>query len=417
MKTNHTASYLILSCFFFSMLFSACSPDSVVDNDDDVVDDGDPIGIIDPDPDVSAIEETFQGRIDLDNLHNYANQSIPNYINKDNTTTNPITDAGATLGRVLFYDKELSFDRTVSCASCHKQSLAFGDELQASEGVAGTTGRHSMRLVNARFANETRFFWDERAPTLEFQTTQPIQDHIEMGFSGAQGDPDIEALIDRLSGLEYYQELFRFVYGDATVTEERMQTALAQFVRSIQSFDSKYDVGRAQVGNNNQPFPNFTQQENLGKNLFMTPPQVNPGAGRVGGGVGCGGCHRAPEFDIDPNSRNNGVIASIVGNEFELNITRSPSLRDIFGPDGQPNGPLMHTGDMDFEQVLNHYDRIDAVGNPNLDRRLTAPGPGGGAGQQLNLTQDEREAVTAFIHTLSGNEMYTAERWSDPFPQ
>ena len=97
--------------------------------------------------------------LDLTKLHSYSDQEVPYYINRDNTPrNNPITDIGATLGRVLFYEKRLSKNSMVSCASCHKQEEAFGDSAIASVGVAGTTGRHSMRLVNTRFANEDRFF-------------------------------------------------------------------------------------------------------------------------------------------------------------------------------------------------------------------------------------------------------------------
>lgn len=157
--------------------------------------------------------------LNLTKLYSYADQEVPDYINRDNTPRdNPITDIGATLGRVLFYDKRLSKNSMVSCASCHKQEEAFGDSAIASVGVAGTTGRHSMRLVNARFANKDRFFWDERAPSLEEQTTQPIQDHIEMGFSGADGDPDLSALVDRVSQIELYQVLFTAVFGSEGVT-------------------------------------------------------------------------------------------------------------------------------------------------------------------------------------------------------
>lgn len=363
----------------------------------------------------SAISEVFGGNIDLENLFNYANQPVPNYINEDNTTNNPVTDAGATLGRVLFYDKKLSVDNTIACASCHKQQFAFGDNALASQGVAGTTGRHSMRLVNARFAEERRFFWDERANSLETQTTMPIQDHVEMGFSGQDGDPDLGDLIVKLQGIEYYQELFTFVYGDPEVTEMRMQNALAQFVRSIQSFDSKYDAGRSQVNNNGQPFPNFTQQENLGKTLFTSPPNQ--------GGAGCAGCHRGAEFDIDRNSRNNGVVG-VIGDPgaIDVDVTRSPSLRDLVKPDGLPNGPFMHNGSLPtLAAVINHYDNIDIVpGNNNLDNRLRGGGgpggPGGGGnGQNLNLTQAEKDALVAFLRTLSGENIYTDARWSNPF--
>ena len=218
--------------------------------------------------DSEVITATFGDQIDANNLFDYEGQTIPNYINKDNTAGNPITNEGATLGRVLFYDVNLSIDNSVACASCHQQEFAFSDGLQASDGVNGSTGRHSMRLINSRFADEENFFWDERASSLEEQTTMPIQDHTEMGFSGQEGNPGFDGLIEKLAAIDYYQELFLMVYGDAEITEERVQNALAQFIRSIQSFDSKYDEGRAQVNNDNQPFPNFTDQENAGKTLF-----------------------------------------------------------------------------------------------------------------------------------------------------
>ncbi len=289
-------------------------------------------------------------------LDNYAAQGKPAYVNKDNTAANSITDKTATLGRVLFYDKNLSFNNTVSCASCHKQEFAFGDTATASLGVEnGRTIRHSMRLINARYAQEAKFFWDERAANLEAQVTIPIQDHLEMGFSGQTGRGNMSSLLTKLNGLGYYKELFTMAFGDGNITEARMQTALAQFIRSIQSFDSKYDVGRAQAPNDGAPFPNFTAQENAGKNLFLAPPVFNAASERIGGGFGCQGCHRAPEFDIDPNSRNNGFIGVIGSAQTDLNNTRSPSLRDILNSAGVANSPFMHTAvPMNIRQVLAH---------------------------------------------------------------
>lgn len=359
----------------------------------------------------SSIQARFGQRVNLDNLPNYANQAIPGYINADNTRGNGISDIGATLGRVLFYDRELSVNRTVACASCHRQEVAFGDQRPLSLGVDGTTGRHSMRLVNARFADEVRFFWDERAATLEAQTTQPIQDHVEMGFSGQNGDPSFDDLIERLGGLGYYRRLFTEVYGDPSITEERVQLALAQFIRSIQSFDSKYDQGRQQVNNDNQPFPNFTTEENRGKQLFLGRPQFNNQGQRIGGGLGCQGCHQAPSFAIAPNSRNNGVI-SVAGDPTttDLTNTKSPSLRDLFNADGTLNGPMMHDGSFaTFGQVIDHYNAVP--NNPQLDNRLR---PGGNP-QRLNITAEERAALEAFVKTLSGNSMYNDARWSNPF--
>lgn len=397
----------VLFLFFVVSIFSSCNQDGDIASEAEVI----PIDI-----DLSntpGIDVTFDGAIDLENLANYEDQEVPNYIREDNTPgQNEISDEVATLGRVLFYDKKLSSNNTISCASCHKQELAFGDDLRQSEGVNGETGRHSMRLINARFAEETRFFWDERALTLEEQTTMPIQDHIEMGFSGQDGDLGISDLIVKLEQEEYYDELFTFAFGTEEITEVRMQNALAQFVRSIQSFDSKYDLGRAQANNPNQDFTNFTEQENLGKRLYSQNSQFQGNGGvRIGGGLGCQNCHRAPEFDIDDNSRNNGVINTAGDvNGRDITVERSPSLRDLFNGQGVLNGPLMHTGRFDIEMMIEHYNEIDANNNPNLDNRLRR-----GGGQNLNMTQEEKDALVAFLKTLSGQDVYTNEKWSDPF--
>ena len=351
--------------------------------------------------------------VDFDALPNYANQDIPNYITKDNTpAANPITDEGAILGRVLFYDTNLSSDNTVACASCHVQSEAFGDADIASVGINGTTGRHSMRLVNNRFANGNEFFWDKRAATLEAQTTQPIQDHIEMGFSGENGDLSFDDLLTKLESIPYYPVLFSNAFGTETISEDRIQQVLAQFVRSIQSFDSKYDQGRSLAANNNQPFPNFSALENTGKQLFNQPPVFNNTGMRINGGVGCAGCHQAPEFDVDPNSLNNGVIGTISGIGTDLISTRAPSLRDVVKQNGDTNGSFMHNGAfVELIDVINHYNVIDGTGNNNLDPRLR---PAGNP-QRLNMTPNEKNALVAFMETLSGADLYTNSKWSNPF--
>ena len=364
--------------------------------------------------DQSAISSVLGPAINLENLENYANQTVPGYITKLNDGDNPITDEVATLGRVLFYDTSLSTTGMISCATCHMQSLAFSDPGVVSIGVeGGRTGRHSMRLINTMFADEPQFFWDERAESHEAQESQPIQDHNEMGFSGENGRPDLNALITQMEATEYYEELFRFAFLDPEITEEKIQLALAQFTKSIHSFDSKYDEGRAQVNNNNANFPNFSTDENAGKSLFMTGPG--------NGGAGCNGCHRAPEFDIDPDSRQNGVIgvAETVG-AFDLTNTRAPTLRDLMGPGGSSNGPFMHDGSLTtLRDVIDHYNSItEPATEPPLtefrqtiDNRLNR----NGNPQRLNLTEAEKQQLEAFLLTLTGSNVYTDAKWSDPF--
>ena len=401
-KTLTIVSMLLLAVFAFQF----CSKSDTTTLTTPVV--------VDP---YAAIKVAFGLNIDPTNLANYANQGKPAYLNpaKDNTGGNAITNSKATLGRVLFYDKNLSIDNSISCGSCHKQQFAFSDTAIASKGVAGgLTARHSMRLINSRYAVETKFFWDERAATLEIQTTKPIQDHAEMGFSGLSGRPGIAALLTKLQSINFYNELFKFVYGDINVTEARMQECLAQFVRSIQSFDSKYDAGRVAVANDGQPFPNFSAQENLGKQIFLTAPVFDPAGNRIAGGAGCNGCHNAPEFDIDPNSGNNGIIGRIVpGGGIDITVTRAPSLRDVTNGLGIENGPLMHTANLaTVQNAVGHYNSINiAPGNTNLDPKLRP----NGQGQKLNLTGAEQSALVAFIKTLSGTNVYVDRRWGNPF--
>jgi cytochrome c peroxidase len=232
-----------------------------------------------------------------------------------------------------------------------------------------------------------------------------------MGFSGQAGRAGIASLLAKLQATDYYNELFKFTYGDITVTEPRLQECLSQFIRSIQSFDAKYDMGRAQVNNDRQPFPNFTAQENAGKDLFLTPPVFDGNSSRIGGGLGCNGCHNAPEFDIDPNTRNNGVMMTGYTG-VDLGVTRAPSLRDLVNNKGELNSALMHTGKIgDLSTAVTHYGSL-ITDNQNLDRRLK---PNGVNVQRLNLQPAEIAAVVAFLKTLAGTNVYIDKKWASPF--
>ncbi len=370
------------------------------------------------------------GTIDLNNLFDYT-QPFPDYVSAgsffDNEpANNQMDDKIATLGRVLFYDKRLSSDNTISCESCHIQEFAFGDTTVLSQGVNGMTTRQSMRLVNVRLSNPNdEFTWDQSVPTLEDFISKPIISHVEMGNSGINGAPDFDDLIQELESLDYYNTLFSFAFGDPAVTEDRIQKAIAQFIRSIQSFDSKYDEAFAQGADPNdilQPFPNFTTEENEGKELFFTPPQIEVGIGvvnRIGGGLTCGtiNCHLRNSFVTSTDNENNGLITESDGT-INLDLTRAPNFRDLFNPNGELNGPLFHDGRATtIDEVFTHYsDEIEV--NPNLGPALFVPISATElAPVRLNITQEERNQVTAFLKTLSGNDVYTNEKWSNPFDE
>jgi cytochrome c peroxidase len=336
-------------------------------------------------------------------LFNYAAPALPPVffaqpiLAQDNMpATNVTTDIGATLGRVLFYDKRLSTNQTVSCSSCHQREHGFSDPRAFSVGFnGGLTGRNSMSLSHARWYQRKHFFWDERANTLEDQVLMPIQNATEMGMT-------LEALTNRLATEPFYVELFTSAFGTPAVTSDRISRALAQFVRSIVSVRSKYDMG---VTNG---FQNFTPQENLGRQIFF---------GQVGNAT-CAACHGTDNFVPGPALNNNGLefpyvdkgVGAITLNPADDGKFKVPSLRNI-----ELTGPYMHDGRFTtLEQVVEFYNS-GVVNNPNLSPPLLNP-PGQGPGpRRLNLTIGEKAALVAFLKTLTDPNLATDVKYSDPF--
>ena len=364
-------------------------------------DGGDPI--LPPVTAVSAVEEATT--LDLTRLDDYT-VALPAYYlvqqvtRLDNSGANPVTDAGATLGRVLFHDTQLSINNTVACASCHIRDEGFTDPDRLSTGFDGfgLTDAHSMRLGNARWYDGSGFFWDKRAATLEDQAIQPIQNAVEMGFDAAHGG--LAALTAKLNGIGYYRELFAFVYGDSTVTTDRIQRAIAQYVRAMASFSSRWDQGFAQTFDVTLPdlglaipLPNLTAEENRGKQLFLQP--------RNQGGAGCAGCHLPPTFSLAANSLSNGLDAG------ETTVFKSPSLKNV-----AVTGPYMHDGRFEtLEQVVDFYATGVELG-PALDNRLITPG---GQPARLNLNAADRAALVAFMRTLTDTPLTSDAKFSSPF--
>jgi len=326
-------------------------------------------------------------------------------LGQDNTPANNLTtDAGATLGRVLFYDKRLSTNQTISCSSCHQQAHGFSDPRQFSVGYDGSRGsRNAMGLSNARWYQRRHFFWDERANTLEDQVLMPIQNPIEMGMT-------LDALTNRLAAEPFYTNLFAVTFGSPGITTNRISRAIAQFVRSIVSTTSKYDMG---VSNN---FANFTAQENLGRQIFLgqvsNPP--NPPAT-------CAACHGTDNFVPGPALNNNGLefpyvdkgVGAITGVATDDGKFKVPSLRNI-----ELTAPYMHDGRFtNLEQVVDFYSS-GVVDNPNLSPPLRVPTPPGqppGPVLRPNLTATQKAALVAFLKTLTDTNLATDAKLSDPF--
>jgi len=312
------------------------------------------------------------------------------------TQDNPVV---AALGRVLFHDRQLSFTNTVSCASCHKQDQGFGDAARFSTGFdgVGKTTAHAMRLANLRFFAAGTMFWDKRAASLEAQSTLPVQHPVEMGFDAAHGG--MPALVQRMQSLPYYTELFAASFGDPAITEERMQQALAMFMRGMVSTHSRWDEAFAQVFDPNlpdkgvnKPLPGFTPEENRGRELFMAP--------RAAGGQACAACHQPPSFALG-GSGSNGLDAG------EARRMKSPSLKNV-----ALSSSFMHDGRFSsLEEVVEHYSSGVQDG-PGLDNRLKGPD---GAALKPNLSTEDKAALVAFMKTLSDPVLAADTRFASPF--
>lgn len=378
------------------------------------------------DADEQTALRTAFGGLDVpllpDEPHEYSRPKIPRHISAaeldehDSTPAdNPITNTGATLGRVLFYDRQLSRNDSTSCATCHDQKAGFSDPRKFSKGFdGGLTRRNSMGLVNLRYSKVNGltpgFFWDERAATLEEQVLMPIQDEIEMGMSL----PDLER---KLAKLPYYPSLFEAAFGTAEVTSQRIARALAQFLRSIVSFESKFDRSLAADGDDNvEAGTALSALELRGQSLFMD------GVGGVNE-FACQMCHVPPTFNMDLShnigldleSRDPGLGA--LNRESNDPFTpsndgkfKAPSLRIV-----ALSAPYMHDGRFrTLEEVVEHYS--DGVHpHPNLTlafaRRPENKKPTSGFG----LKPEEKAALVAFLKTLTDEDLVEDPRFSDPF--
>ncbi|BBO33908.1 cytochrome c peroxidase [Lacipirellula parvula] len=344
------------------------------------------------------------------NYRKYAVDDLPQYFkagaiaSMNNTPRDPVTNAlindisnaGATLGRVLFYDERLSHNDGLSCSSCHRQANDFSDPSPKSTGFeGGHTRRHSMGLSNAAYYGPKSFFWDQRAATLEQQVLMPIQDPVEMGTNLTQ-------LTAELSATKFYPSLFQNAFGSPEVTSDKISKALSQFVRSMVSYQSKFDqaVKLGSLSNPNYAAAGYTAQEQLGAQLFH-------GEGR------CSSCHvtaaqvgDAPRnigLDAD-SSADLGVASTSIG-QF-----KTPSLRNV-----EVRAGYTHDGRFtSLEQVVAFYSS-GIQDNPFLDLRLRDNFLATGQPYRPNFDATEQAALVAFLKTLTDQSFLNNELFSDPF--
>jgi cytochrome c peroxidase len=278
---------------------------------------------------------------------------------------NELTVARVALGKRLFYDPIISRDHSISCASCHKQALAFADDKPISPGIEGRMGfRNSPSLVNLAYL--TYVNKDGGVPKLDIQALVPIEDHAEM-------DQSILALSDKLNSLESYREEFLRAYGDEA-SPFTITRALGAFQRTLISGDSPYDQ--------------FLQAKRMlspaalaGMELFFSER------------TNCSQCHTGFNF-TDNSFRNNGLyenyedwgrrrVTSLMEDDGKFRV---PTLRNI-----ALTAPYMHDGSLpDLAAVIDHYQSGGSM-HPNKDSLI----------RPLGLTLEEKDQLIQFLHTLT----------------
>ncbi len=308
---------------------------------------------------------------------------------------NPLTEEGIALGRRLFYDPILSADSTMSCATCHIAAANFTDGQAFSKGIDGEKGKRSaMSLLNVGFYN-TGLFWDGRTSTLESQALIPVEDPIELHESW----PNVER---KLRAHKDYPMYFRKAFGikqKQELTKELTVKAIAQFERTLISRgDSRFDQFR-------KGEIELTEDEQMGFDLFFDiSPEIKDAE--------CGNCHNEPLF-TDHKYANNGLDAikdltqfkdlgrgAVINNKYKNGTFRVPTLRNI-----ELTAPYMHDGRFQtLEEVIEHY---DSGGQASMNvHALIRP---------LNLTDQEKNQLLAFLKTLTDNTFVNNPTYQSPF--
>ena len=307
---------------------------------------------------------------------------------------NPMTIEGIALGRQLFYDPILSRDSTVSCGNCHQLQYGFTDNLEVSLGIdQRKTKRSALPIINLAY-HYRNFFWDGRVKTLEEQALHPILDTNEMDFTW-------DGVEERLQKHPTYPSLFRNAFGiekKSGITRILVTRAIAQFERSLVSYNSKYDqVLREEA--------KYTSEEYRGHQIFFDADENIP-AGE------CAHCHADPLF-TNLEFFNNGIQKGANLNEFrdlgrgevtqyqyDNGKFKTPTLRNI-----AVTAPYMHDGRFKtLEEVIDHYasgGHFSINVSPNV--------------RQLNLTENDKTALIAFLHCLTDSTFINNEQFSNPF--
>jgi cytochrome c peroxidase len=302
---------------------------------------------------------------------------------------NPYSAAKAELGRFLFFDKRVSSDGSVSCASCHAPEKAFTDGEPFSTGIGGQKGGRSAPTVINR-AYSTQQFWDGRAESLEAQAKGPIANPIEM-TAEKTADAAHQAVVKRLKGIPGYVKQFETVFGTKEFNIDHVAKAIATFERTVYSGNAPYD------------------RYNAGDKKAMDAAQVR-GMDVFFNKAACDSCHLGFNF-TDGSYVNIGIGMDaekpdlgrflVSKKEEDRGAFKTPTLREV-----AQHGPYMHDGRFrTLAEVIEHYNN-GGIKNPNLDQRM----------KPLKLTDAEKSDLVAFLKALSG-EGWQGVKSPEKFPE
>jgi cytochrome c peroxidase len=312
---------------------------------------------------------------------------------------NPMTVEGVELGRYLFYEKKLSGNNTMSCASCHMPENSFSDPNQYSTGIDGIQGnRQSMALVNMGWENF--FFWDGRETTLEKQILDPVINPIEMHETWKNA-------VSKLNQDMTYRNRFFRAFGEEGIDSVKAAKAIAQFIRTMISGQSKYDVmykfenGMSLNATEQSIFQSIDPEEWAGYDLFKS---LN--------GADCFHCHNGPLMRVKkfsnngllPNSFNDLGRAAVTNNPEDNYKFKVPTLRNI-----ALTAPYMHDGRFaTLDEVIEHYSSGIHM-SPTIDPLIEFGSQGG-----VQLDAQEKYLLKKFLLTLTDQNFINNPKFKDP---
>jgi cytochrome c peroxidase len=282
---------------------------------------------------------------------------------------NRYSAAKVELGRYLFFDKRLSADETISCATCHDPRFAFTDGAAVSTGIRSQKGNRSApTVINRGYALAQ--FWDGRANSLEEQVKGPMANPIEMGNTH-------EAVVGKLRGIAGYRPMFAAAFGSEEINIDRVAMAIASFERTVLSGNAPYD------------------RYKRGDKKAMSPEQVR-GMAVFFDKAKCDKCHEGPNFTLNAYA-NLGIGSdkpepdvgrfAVTKDPRDWGVFKTPTLREI-----EHTAPYMHDGSLKtLEDVVEFYNK-GGIANKNLDPNI----------KRLNLTDAEKRELVAFLKALSG---------------